>query len=120
MSEMSPRERFKTIMPFQLGVRTLNWEFSHWVAAVERWYGEGLRRSSLALVPGLPAGSMVYAEALLSPNASIQCYRPQTKLVEFLAGITPRLRLGTGVSGLKHYGTHWIIGHHLPRHHSCG
>lgn len=75
MSEMSPRERFWAVMHFQPRVRTLNWEFAYWVGAVERWYGEGLRRSSFAHPPGLPAGSMAYAEALPSPNAAILRFR---------------------------------------------
>jgi hypothetical protein len=75
MPELPPRERYRAIMHFEPGVRTLDWEFAYWVAAVERWYGEGLQRSSFALVPRLPAGSMVYADALPSPNASILRFR---------------------------------------------
>ena len=75
MSNLTSRERYHAIMHFQPGVRTLNWEFAYWVGAVERWYGEGLRRSSFAHPPGLPAGSMAYAEALPSPNASIMRFR---------------------------------------------
>jgi hypothetical protein len=68
MPELPPRERYRAIMHFEPGVRTLDWEFAYWAAAVERWYGERLQRSSFALVPGLPAGSMVTAEALPSPT----------------------------------------------------
>lgn len=75
MSDMTPRERYRAVMHFEPGVRTLDWEFAYWVAAVERWYGEGLRRSSFALVPGLPGGSMVYAEVVPGPNAAILRYR---------------------------------------------
>ncbi len=75
MSEMTARERYRAVMHFQPGVRTLDWEFAYWVGAVERWYGEGLKRSSFAHPPGLPAGSMAYAEALPSPNATILRFR---------------------------------------------
>jgi len=38
MSELIPRERFKAVMTFEPGVRTLRWEFGYWVAVMERWY----------------------------------------------------------------------------------
>jgi uroporphyrinogen decarboxylase len=75
MSELTSRERFQAVMHFEPGVRTLDWEFAYWVGAVERWYGEGLKRTSFAHPPGLPAGSMAYAEALPGPNPSILRFR---------------------------------------------
>ena len=68
MSEMTPRERFHAVMKFRPGVRTLLWEFSYWTATVERWYKEGLRRSSYSPMPGLPPGEVVFAEGCPYPH----------------------------------------------------
>ena len=77
MQEMSARERYHAVMRFEPGVRTLLWEFAYWIRVVERWYQEGLRRTSYSLPPGLPSGDGVYAEALAYPHRdpSVVCYR---------------------------------------------
>ena len=77
MQEMSARERYHAVMRFEPGVRTLLWEFAYWIRVVERWYQEGLRRTSYSLPPGLPSGDGVYAEALAYPHRdpSVACYR---------------------------------------------
>lgn len=41
---MNARERFLAVMDFQ-PVRSLKWEFGYWVAAVWRWYEEGLPKT---------------------------------------------------------------------------
>lgn len=68
MSEMTARERYQAVMSFQPGVRTLLWEFGYWASTVDRWYGEGLRRSWYSLPPGLPPGASIFAEALAYPE----------------------------------------------------
>jgi len=77
MQEMSARERYHAVMRFEPGVRTLLWEFAYWIRVVERWYQEGLQRTSYSLPPGLPSGDGVYAEALAYPHRdpSVACYR---------------------------------------------
>lgn len=67
MSEMSARERYHAIMRFEPGVHTLDWEFAYWAATVERWYGEGLRRTPYSPPPGLPPGDVVGGEGLPFP-----------------------------------------------------
>ena len=65
--EITPRERFRAVMSFEPGVRTLKWEFGYWVAAMERWYTEGLMRSPLSPPLGFPEGAGVIGEALPWP-----------------------------------------------------
>lgn len=67
MPEMTARDRYHAVMHFQPGVRTLLWEFAYWNGAVDRWYREGLRRTSYSLPPGLPEGGVLFAEALTCP-----------------------------------------------------
>ena len=68
MADMTVRERFRAVMSFEPGSRTLLWEFGYWAATLERWYGEGLRRSWYALPPGYAAGSSIFGEALPFPH----------------------------------------------------
>ena len=65
--ELNARERYLAVMRFEPGVRTMIWEFGYWVAATERWYREGLRRSPLSPPPGAPSGTGVIAEGLPFP-----------------------------------------------------
>lgn len=65
---MTARERYRAIMRFEPGVRTLKWEFGYWAATLERWYGEGLQRSWQALPPGYGAGSSIFGEGLPFPH----------------------------------------------------
>jgi len=67
MPEMTARERYQAVMHFQPGVRTLLWEFAYWNGALDRWYREGLRRTSYSLPPGLPDGGITFAEGLICP-----------------------------------------------------
>ena len=60
MSELTARERYYAITHFEPGVRTLLWEVAYWVAAVERWYREGLPRSPWSPPPGLRPGDPIY------------------------------------------------------------
>ncbi len=39
---MNARERFLAVMEFDTSVRTLKWEMGYWIAAMRRWYKEGL------------------------------------------------------------------------------
>jgi uroporphyrinogen-III decarboxylase len=75
MPEMTGRERYRAVMHFEPGVRTLLWEFAYWVATVERWYQEGLRRTSFSPPPGLPAGAGVFGEGLAFPIQRLTRYR---------------------------------------------
>jgi len=65
---MTARERYRAIMHFEPGVRTLKWEFGYWAATLERWYAEGLQRSWQALPPGYAAGSSIFGEGLPFPH----------------------------------------------------
>ncbi|MBM3133736.1 MAG: hypothetical protein FJZ89_00265 [Chloroflexi bacterium] len=67
MLEMNTHEHYYAVMHFEPGVRTLLWEFGYWMATVERWYQEGLRRTSYSPPPGLPAGHALFGEALPFP-----------------------------------------------------
>ena len=60
MSELTARERYYAVTHFEPGVRTLLWEVAYWVAAVERWYREGLPRSPWSPPPGLRPGDPIY------------------------------------------------------------
>jgi hypothetical protein len=42
---MNARDRFLAVMNFEPGIRTLKWEMGYWIAAMRRWYGEGLTRT---------------------------------------------------------------------------
>jgi hypothetical protein len=76
MPGLTIREHYHAVMNFEPGVRTLLWEFGYWTAVVERWYGEGLRRSPFSPPPGRPGGSGVLAEALPFPvNPGTTRYR---------------------------------------------
>ena len=68
MPEMTARERYLAIMRGQSGVRTLYWEIGYWVATIERWYGEGLRRTSFAPPPGFGAGDGVFGGGMPFPH----------------------------------------------------
>ena len=63
MTEMTARERYHAVMSFKPGVRTLLWEFVYWVAAVDRWYQEGLPRSPWSPPVGQRPGDGVYGDA---------------------------------------------------------
>jgi uroporphyrinogen decarboxylase len=41
---MNARERYLEVMNFNSSVRTMDWEFSYWSAAVKKWYSEGLNK----------------------------------------------------------------------------
>lgn len=64
---MNTRERYRAVMGFRPGVRTLLWELGYWAGATDRWYEEGLRRGPYAPPTGLPTGSGVIGEALPFP-----------------------------------------------------
>ena len=66
---LNARERYHAVMRFEPGVRTLLWDFAYWTGAVERWYGEGLQRSTFAPPPGNPLGAGILAEGLPYPPA---------------------------------------------------
>ncbi len=65
MSEMTARERYHAVMRREPGIRTLLWEFAYWSETIDRWYQEGLPRSSYAPPPGGAAGSPVFGEGLV-------------------------------------------------------
>jgi uroporphyrinogen-III decarboxylase len=68
MAEMTVRERYRDVMRFKPGVRTLYWEFGYWSETVTQWYGQGLRRGPYSLPPGLLApGSMLHGDAFPFP-----------------------------------------------------
>ena len=68
MAGLNARERFHAVMRFEPEARTLLWEFGYWTATVERWYGEGLRRSPFSPPPGFPSGAGVFGDALPFPH----------------------------------------------------
>ena len=67
MSEMNIRERFDAIMRFEPGAKTLKWEYAYWMAVVERWYREGLKRSPFSPPLGFPPGKGLIAQACPFP-----------------------------------------------------
>ena len=62
MSELTARERYYAVTHFEPGVRTMLWELVYWVAAVERWYREGLPRSPWSPPIGQRPGDGVYGD----------------------------------------------------------
>jgi hypothetical protein len=64
MTEMTARQRYQAVTHFEPGVRTLLWEFAYWNGTAERWYAEGLQRTSYSPPPGLPIGEGLYGEAI--------------------------------------------------------
>jgi uroporphyrinogen decarboxylase len=75
MSEMTVRERYHAVMHFEPGVRTLLWEFAYWAATIERWYQEGLLRSSFSPPASLAAGAGIFGEGLAFPIQRLIRYR---------------------------------------------
>ncbi len=73
MTGMSARERYLAVMRFEPGVRTLLWEYGYWNSTVERWYGEGLRRSCFAQPPGMPSGDVLHGEGVPWPPRPGRC-----------------------------------------------
>jgi hypothetical protein len=92
MPEMTARERYRAVMGFQPGVRTLMWEFGYWAATVDRWYGEGLRRSWYSLPPDLPPGASIFAEGLSYPEESYRSDIGSYRVLE----VHDQLRLDEG------------------------
>ena len=64
---MNSRERYSAVTRFAPGVRTLLWEFGYWTGTMERWYQEGLRRTSYSPPTGFPSGSGVIGESAPFP-----------------------------------------------------
>jgi uroporphyrinogen decarboxylase len=76
MRDLTARERFQAVMHFQPGVRWLLWEWGYWNGTVERWYGEGLKRTPDSLPPGFPPGGICSGEAHPWPDrAATSRYR---------------------------------------------
>jgi uroporphyrinogen decarboxylase len=68
MKSMTSRERYLAYLHHEPGVRTPFWEFGYWTGAVERWYLEGLSRSSYSPPLSVPPGVGVFGEALPYPH----------------------------------------------------
>lgn len=73
MAKLTVRERFHAVMRREPGVRTLLWEFGYWAGAVDRWYGEDLKRTPVSPPPGLPEGTGIFGDGLSFPNNPGMC-----------------------------------------------
>ena len=62
MTELTARELYHAVTHFEPGVRTMLWELVYWVAAVERWYREGLPRSPWSPPMGQRPGDGIYGD----------------------------------------------------------
>ena len=74
MGELTARERYYAVTHFEPGVRTLLWELVYWVAAIERWYREGLPKSPWSPPLGQRPGDGVYGDGgtLYPPPPSVR------------------------------------------------
>jgi hypothetical protein len=48
---MSTRDRFREVMAFTPGVRSVKWEFGYWGETLDNWYAEGLHRGGYPQIP---------------------------------------------------------------------
>ncbi|MBA7528887.1 hypothetical protein ES705_21079 [subsurface metagenome] len=64
---MNSRERFNSVMNFEVGSRTLSWEMGYWAGTIRRWYKEGLQNQG-RILESIPSTKTVTGEMLPSPQ----------------------------------------------------
>lgn len=62
---MNSRERFNSVMNFEVGSRTLYWEMGYWAGAIRRWYKEGLQNQG-RILESIPSDNTVTGEMIPS------------------------------------------------------
>lgn len=92
---MNSRERFNSVMNFEVGSRTLYWEMGYWAGTIRRWYKEGLQNQG-RILESIPSSETVPGEEIPSPES----YSPRDVEVASAMG------LDKGMMGLPI--EHWI------------
>lgn len=64
---MNSRERFNSVMNFEVGSRTLYWEMGYWAGTIRRWYKEGLQNQG-RILESIPSDKTVTGEMIPSPE----------------------------------------------------